>query len=166
MTEGSEPQFLALLQHHRKIVLKVASMYCWDAEERRDLAQEIVLQLWRAYPGYDRGRPFSTWMYRIALNVAISSARRSARRGLEVPLDEMAADVIDAASGAGHDDRVEALYRYMATLVPLDRALVMLYLDERSYREIADVLGISETNVATKISRLKQRMRRDVAARQ
>jgi len=166
MTERSEPQFLELLQQHRKIVLKVASMYCWEAEERRDLAQEIVLQLWRAYPSYDRERPFSTWMYRIALNVAISSARRSARRGVEVPLDEVATDVIDAASGAGSDDRVDALYRYMATLAPLDRALVMLYLDERSYREIADVLGISETNVATKISRLKQRMRRDVAARQ
>ncbi len=166
MTERSEPHFLELLQLHRKIVLKVASMYCWDPEERRDLAQEIVLQLWRAYPSYDQERAFSTWMYRIALNVAISSARRSARRGLEVPFDETANDVIDATSGAGPDDRVEALYRYMQTLAPLDRALVMLYLDERSYREIADVLGISETNVATKINRLKQRMRRDVAARQ
>jgi RNA polymerase sigma-70 factor (ECF subfamily) len=165
MDDQSEPQFLEFLNDHRKIVLKVASMYCRDPEERRDLAQEIVLQLWRAYPGYDRERPFSTWMYRIALNVAISSARRAARRNLEVPLEETTGDVIDLAGRAAPDDRIEALYQYMATLAPLDRALVMLYLDERSYREIADILGISETNVSTKINRLKQRMRRDVAAR-
>ncbi len=150
---------MSLLDHHHGIVVKVASLYCWRAEDRRDLAQEIALQLWRAFPAYDERRPFSTWMYRIALNVAISAARKAARRPQHASLEDHGVDPIDTTSRAEPNDHVVTLYRFMARLDPLNRALLALYLDECSYRQIADVLGITETNVATKISRLKQRIR-------
>jgi len=163
MTDRSG-QFLALLEAHQKIVFKVASVYCWDAAERDDLRQEITLQLWRAFPSYDPRRVFSTWMYRIALNVAISFARKAGlRRRTIAPLDDAAVDLPASASAREPDEQVGALYRCLEALDPLNRALLLMYLDERSYREIAEVLGISETNVATKISRLKQRLRSELA---
>lgn len=167
-TDSLRDRFEALFDRHRKIVFKVANTYCRHAEDRRDLAQEICVQLWRAFPGYDEQRPFSTWMYRVALNVAISFARRaSQRRRHMVALDDGAAEPVDdRAATSAADDRVRALYRIIDGLPELDRALMLLYLEDHGYREIAEVLGISETNVATKINRLKQRIRQGVLQQQ
>jgi RNA polymerase sigma-70 factor, ECF subfamily len=155
-------RFSALLQAHRGIVAKVAHAYCRDAHEQQDLAQEIAAQLWRAFPRYDSARPFSTWMYRVALNVAISHVRRAVPRPTAVPLEEhhhesVASDV--DADGLERDERVRALYRVIDGQPPLDRALLLLWLDEVSQREIAEVLGLTESNVSTKLQRLKQRIR-------
>jgi len=157
-------QFHELLERHRKIVFKVANSYSRHPEDRADLTQEIATQLWRAFPGYDGERSFSTWMYRIALNVAISFLRNSQQRNLHsVPLDDEHYNAIgDTGVHAEADERVRLLHRFIAQLDGLNRALLLLYLDEKSYHEIADILGISETNVATKISRLKQRIRTDM----
>src|SRR5207247_681620 len=123
------------------------------------------LQLWRSFPGYDRERRFSTWMYRVALNTAISFARAARTRGERgVPLEESAAAALaEAPPPPGIDDRMAALDRFLQGLDELDRALVVLYLEDKSYREIAEILGISETNVGTKISRCKAKMRRQLA---
>lgn len=164
MAMDTQQQFHALFEHHRKIVFKVANTYSRHPEDRADLAQEIAAQLWRAFPGYDPDRSFSTWMYRIALNVAISFVRRRRHDRHTEPLDDGHAEVVgDAGVDYETDERVRALDRFIAQLESLNRALLLLYLEERSYREIADILGISETNVATKISRLKQRIRQDMA---
>ncbi|MFD0322583.1 RNA polymerase sigma factor [Lysobacter gummosus] len=158
-------RFEALLQAHRGIVYKVANSYCRGEEDRADLAQEIAGQLWRAFPGFDPARGFSTWMYRIALNVAISHVRSNApRQRHAVALDEHLHDVADESAADPETElRVHALNRMIAALEPLNRALLLLYLEEHSYREIGEVLGLSETNVATKIARLKQRIRSDLA---
>lgn len=163
-------RFTSLLDEHRGIVLKVANTYCRHAEDRRDLAQEIAAQLWRAFPGYDPARPFSTWMYRIALNVAISHLRTANSRPAGIPLDDHheaeAHDRLMVGDGAGQhesDQRIRALYAVIERQQPLDRALLLLWLEERSQREIADVLGITESNVSTKLNRLKQRIREQLA---
>lgn len=159
-TADAHRQFHALLERHRKIVFKVANTYCRDPHDRADLAQEIAAQLWRAFPGYDGARTFSTWMYRIALNVAISFRRSSGQHERQtVAFDESLHDIAFDSGDAESDERVRALYRCIDALDPLNRALLLLYLDERSQREIAEILGITETNVATKIARLKQRLR-------
>lgn len=162
---GSQRErFGQLLEQHRRIVLKVANSYASLAEDRADLAQEISVQLWRAFPGYDESRSFSTWMYRIALNVAISHLRRTGHRALHtLPLDESAHEGALVGSIAEPDERVRALEAFMERLEPLNRALFLLVLEERAYREIAEILGLSETNVATRISRLKQRIRNDTS---
>ena len=163
MPADSQESFGALLERHRGIVFKVANTYAHGADDRADLAQEIAAQLWRAYPRYDPARTFSTWMYRIALNVAISFVRTDLRRDREsVPLDDGLHDL--AGDGADHEkeQQIRALHRFIALLPPLDRALMLLYLEDRSGREIAEVLGISESNVTTKLGRLKQRIRSEI----
>ncbi len=163
-TASRREQFQTLLERHRGIVLKVANTYCRHAEDRRDLAQEIAAQAWKAFAAWDATRPFSTWLYRIALNVAISfvrSTRHPARQALA--LDELDSEPgHDDDATRETDDGIRALYRVIERFDPLNRALLLLYLDEKSQREIAEILGISETNVATKIGRLKQRIRDDI----
>jgi RNA polymerase sigma-70 factor (ECF subfamily) len=155
-------RFLDLLETHRKILYKICNAYCQRPEERDDLAQEIVVQLWTSFAKYDATLRFSTWMYRIALNVAISFYRRSAAGGRR--LVAAGAELLEVAdpTAEASEDALE-LRRCIARLDELDRALVLLYLDGNSHREIAEVLGISETNVGTKIGRLKARLRQDLA---
>ncbi|MHC9085125.1 RNA polymerase sigma factor [Luteimonas sp. RIT-PG2_3] len=157
----SRQAFVERVHRHRGIVLKVASTYASHPDDRADLQQDILAQLWRAWPGYDERRAFSTWMYRIALNVGISFLRgQQQRQRHAVPYDDSVHDAVDEH---GHDheaaEQLQLLQQFIATLAPLDRALLLLYLDDRSTREIADVLGVGDSNVTTKINRLKQRIR-------
>jgi len=162
--DNTRQVFGELLERHRGIVFKVANSYCRNAEDRADLAQDIAVQLWKAWPSYDPARSFTTWMYRIALNVAISSLRASeTRERASLPLDEALHDVADA-NAADHevDQQLRLLERFIRRQPALDRALLLLYLDERNQREIGEILGISETNVSTRIGRLKQRIREEI----
>lgn len=161
-TNDARDAFGTLLQRHSGIVFKVANSYAQGVDDRAELAQEIAAQLWHAYPKYDPARSFSTWMYRIALNVAISHLRHLElrRRHDAVPLDDALHDVADGnAADPEQEQRLRLLQGIIARQPPLDRALLLLYLEERSQREIAEILGITESNVSTKIGRLKQRIR-------
>ncbi|EIM01754.1 RNA polymerase subunit sigma-70 [Rhodanobacter thiooxydans] len=166
--KADQQHFEALWREHRGIVLKVASVYAYGAEERDDLVQEIGAQLWRSFDGYDgRRAKFSTWLYRIALNVAISQSRRrrSAPEQRFEPLQMHHLETIGGGEGiAEADERLVELYAFVGTLDPLNRALILLYLEDRSYTEIAEVLGISETNVATKLGRIRQKWRGQMTA--
>lgn len=143
------------------IVHKVARAYCWSTDDRDDLEQDILAQAWRAYSSYDPARPFGTWLYRVALNVAISWVRTHVpRQRVTVPLDPGLHDAGAPPFDPIAAERVRALTEALRQLEPLDRALMLLYLDDHSHRDIAAVLGLSETNVATKLHRLKQRLRR------
>lgn len=160
--EALQRRFSELLQANRGIVFKVAAVYARTPENRRDLEQEIAAQLWRAFRHYDEARgKFSTWMYRVALNVAISELRRRRRCGPErfEPLEDRHLETIAAEPAEERDERLQTLYAFIEGLAPLERALILLYLEERSYAEIADVLGISETNVGTRIGRIKHKLR-------
>ncbi|MGC1379762.1 MAG: RNA polymerase sigma factor [Candidatus Baltobacteraceae bacterium] len=163
-TQELQAAFVAELDRHRGILLKVARAYCRDSATREDLAQEIVAQLWRAYPRFDASRSFSTWMYRIVVNVAISFHRTQMRATRNVVATEGALfDRLPAQYEDGYDDRLELVYALVGELDGLNRALMMLYLDDYPYAEIAAILGISESNVATKIGRIKERLRRATA---
>ena len=165
--ESAKAQFEKLLQQHAGIIRKIAIGYARTESDRRDLMQEIAVQLWRAYPRYSAKRPFSTWMYRIALNVAISFLRKNTRPGrVTVPFDESVHDVAHEHSGPSEmQERIEMLQQLIANCRPLDRALLLLYLDDCSYREIAAVLGLTETNVATKLGRLKEQLRQKLTTK-
>ena len=155
--------FAAQLEDHQRIVFKVASVYARTQEDRRDLEQEICTQAWRSFGRFDEGRAkFSTWLYRIALNVAISQARRQpwAEADRTVPLESQHLDRVGGGEAIDEpDERIAELHRFIGQLDVLHRALIVLYLEERSYAEMAEILGISPTNVATKISRIKQTLR-------
>ena len=155
-------EFIELLELNRKMVFKVTNTYCRRQQDRDDLTQEIMGQLWRAFPAYDPARSFSTWMYRIALNVAIAFVRSQNRRQT-VSLDDQLHDLADrCGNDPDLDEHIRELYCFIDQLDQLNRALLLLYLEERSDREISEILGITETNVATKIGRLKVQMNRDL----
>ena len=154
--------FSELLQRHGGIVFKVANTYARGRDDRADLAQEIAAQLWRAWPKYDASRSVTTWMYRIALNVAISHVRSNSLRLRHdaVPLDEDLHDIADGNAGDPETEQpLRLLQQFIARQAPLDRALLLLYLEDHKQGAIADILGITESNVSTKIGRLKQRIR-------
>ncbi len=160
-TNSQEAQFVALLEDHRKLIFKIANAYSRDEEDRRDLLQEIALQLWRSFPKYDDAYATSTWIYRIALNVSISHLRRESRRRKNIlPANERLIDFAVAAQDEGPEpEDLQLLRRFIAELPPLERALILLYLEEKKQREIGDILGMTASNVSTKLGRIKQKLR-------
>jgi len=157
-----EDEFLGLLEQHKKILFKVANLYCRNRADLADLVQEIVLHAWHSFGRYDRSRPFSTWLYRIALNVSISAYRAETRRSRTiVPADE---SIVEIAAPLSEAAKLEAQLRLLHNLISqfgdLDKALVLLYLDGNSHDVIGEILGISVTNVGTRINRIKQKLQR------
>ena len=165
MTSPAQERFQNLMEEHKKILYKVCHSYCRNPGDRDDLAQEIIVQLWRSFRSFDQRVRFSTWMYRIALNVAISFYRRESVRARHVvPGSEHLLEAVDQT--ANRSEEMQVLYEWIEGLDPLHKALVILYLDGNNYQEIADVLGISQTNVATKINRLKETLRQGAGVKQ
>jgi RNA polymerase sigma-70 factor (ECF subfamily) len=163
----TDTDFLAALSTHKGILYKVANAYCSRAEDRGDLIQDIVLELWRAWPKFDPARAqASTWMYRVAMNVAISMQRSDARRvrealPLDAPLLDLAAADAELASG---DDDLHALQQLLARFDPVGRAIVLLYLEGYGHDEIAELTGLSTSNVSTRMHRIKQQLSRESLA--
>ncbi len=154
--EQKSEQFLAVVDTYKGIIYKIANSYCNDAETRKDLVQEIIVQLWRAFDRYDDQYKRSTWIYRIALNVAISFYRKENRRKeISNPLNDSILSFSDADQEYETESNLGLLHQFISELKELDKALMLLYLDEKSHKEIAEIIGITETNVATKIGRIK-----------
>lgn len=152
--------FSAQLHEHKGIVYKVAHAYARNPEDWKDLSQEIILQVWKSYHRFDQRFKFSTWMYRVALNVAISTYRRESRRtSAVVSMEEIVFELAAQPEQADPDGHIAELYRIIGQFDELNRALMLLYLDDTGYRDIALILGISETNVSTKINRLKLKIK-------
>lgn len=152
----SPDEFLERLGSHRNVLYKVANAYCRAEADRDDLVSEMVAHLWRSYGRYDDRYAFSTWAYRIALNVAISFYRKHRR---ELPFATDWDDAAERIAAPGADEQLELLLSFIHQLEPIDRALMLAYLDGYAHAEIASMLGLSQTNVATKISRLTGRLR-------
>jgi RNA polymerase sigma factor (sigma-70 family) len=157
---SNKADFLQLIEQNKGIIYKVARSYGKNEEDREDLFQEIIIQLWRSFDRYDDQYKLSTWMYRIALNVAISFYRKQRRRiASESPLTESMVDVAGDEPNSDLESNINLLQQFINELNELEKALMILYLESKSYKEIAEILGISETNVATKISRVKNQLK-------
>jgi len=152
--------FAEAIARHAGILRKVAATYCSTDHDRADLIQDILVQLLAARESYDPQRPLSTWMYRLALNVAISQVRSRYRQArLIVPIEDDHLEVPEP--GVDHESRQERalLDRAMQGLDPLNRAIMLLYLDGYSQAQIGEIVGISASNAGTKITRIKQQLR-------
>jgi RNA polymerase sigma factor (sigma-70 family) len=158
----NESEFTALMVRHAGLIHKLAYAYCREPEARQDLVQEIAVQLWRARHRYDARFRHSTWIYRIALNVAVSFYRRERRHRDQV---EAIGDLDTGDHGwlvveqVTPSEELQWLQRCIDELSPLDKTLALLYLEDLDHAEIAEVLGISVSNVGTKIARMKDRLR-------
>ena len=150
--------FLELLSKHQKIIFKVGHMYFDSPEDQKDLAQEIIMQLWKSFEKYDPKFKVTTWMYRIALNVAISFRRKyTARKKYE---SDYAAHfvTIDQRPTEEDTENIRLLRKFIVQLDEMNRALIILYLDGNSHQEIAEVLDISVSNVGTRVGRIKKKL--------
>lgn len=153
----TETLFLSLINQHKAIIHKVSKMYMNYAEEQRDLFQEIVMQLWKAYPTFKGNSKFSTWMYRVALNTALVYFKRDKRKVDKTSLDENL-DVIDVNESDAKEEKLAYLYKAVHELNAVEKALIFLFLENQSHREIAENLGISEVNARVKLNRTKEKL--------
>ena len=153
-----QSRFLDLVQTHQGVIRKVAALYARDRADREDLFQEIVVQLWTSFESFRGDAAFSTFLYRVALNTALMRLRRAYR---QPAVDAgRAIDDLPAPEARRHDEDVERLYGAIRQLGPVDRAIVLLVLEERSYEDIASVTGLSAGNVSVRLVRAKERLRR------
>lgn len=154
-----QDNFTDIVHQHKGLIYKVANAYCADAEDRKDLVQEILLQLWKAFPRYDPQYQRSTWIYRIALNTAISFYRKDHRRKATMaPLPDDIL-VLETDQPPPREAALQQLQQFISALPELDRALMLLYLEDRSHAEMAEILGLSVSNVGTKISRIRAQLK-------
>lgn len=157
-TQTKKEHFLSLILNNKNIIYKVCHTYCQSQDDREDLVQEIIIQLWKSSENYNSQYKLSTWIYRISLNVAISFYRSEHRRKRELlPFDETIIEMIeDTCESDELEESIQILNGFINDLNKLNKALILLYLDDLSYEDISKILGITKTNVATKIYRIKQ----------
>ena len=147
--------FQKIIEQHKGILFKVARTYCKNEADRLDLIQEIVIQFWLSFHKYKDNFKVTTWLYRISLNVAISFYRKNeVRKSNNVALSEQFTQIKEDDKSE-KEQQLNLLELFISELKEIDRALMFLYLEERSYKEIAEILGISETNAATRVGRIK-----------
>ena len=151
--------YLDLLEQHKGIIYKVTQAYTRELRDREDLQQEIAFQLWRAWPQYSPRFKVSTWVYRIALNVAISFVRKSARRPKSLAAEDAKLLTLQSTDHQEAEEQHLWLHRFIDELNHLDKAVILLYLDDWPQQDIADTLGLSLTNVSTKINRIKNQLK-------
>ena len=157
--QEAEKEFEAHIRTHEQLLYKICRMYADSHPDRQDLFQEIVIQLWRSFPGYKGGSKFSTWLYRVAINTAISGLRRKKDFITSYqPADLIALHTYDVHADTG-EEQVQQLYDAIAQLNKIEKAIVMLYLEEKTYEEMEEILGINQGNLRVKMTRIKEKLR-------
>ena len=152
--------FTELIRENKGIIFKICNAYCPGRDDRDDLAQEIIYNLWKSFPGYKAEFKFSTWMYRIALNVAISFYRKEQNKKRRITYSEnLLVFEEDSSANTEEEKNLRLLLKFIGELKEIDKSIMLLYLGNKPYREIAEITGISESNVATKINRIKDKLK-------
>ena len=152
--------FESIIEKNKGIIYKVANSYCKDSDDCKDLVQEIIIQLWRSFKRFDHSSKLSTWMYRVALNVAISFYRKDSKRKMfSSELTENLIAIIPENEPSVTEGQINQLQQFIAELKDMDRALMILYLEDRTQKEMGEIMGLTETNVSTKIARIKEKLR-------
>ena len=158
MTYSESQKFVGMVQENKGLIYKVTRIYSRNEQDRDDLFQEIVEQLWKSMDKYDSKYKLSTWMYRIALNVAISFYRKeSVRKKARLHPEN---NILLREPESSANENLELLYQYIDELNSMDKALMLLYLEEKKAKEISEILGISASNVTTKVGRIKEHLRK------
>jgi RNA polymerase sigma factor (sigma-70 family) len=162
MSRSEKDALLQILKDHKGILIKIIRSYCKNQDDWKDLEQEIIVQIWKSLKSYDPQYKMSTWIYRIALNVAISHYRRDKKRQGDTPIEDVIFTLTEETSHDEHQEKVDLLYRFIGNLNEFDKAMVILYLEDRSHSDIASIMGITTTNVGTRLSRIKNKLRTSI----
>jgi RNA polymerase sigma-70 factor (ECF subfamily) len=159
VTKELEQKFVADLEENQNIVHKVCKIYTNNQDAHNDLFQEISIQLWKAYPKFRGEAKFSTWMYRVALNTAITLYRKSKRSIQTQDFDSVLYKIESTQYDDTEEQQLKLLYKAVHHLSDIEKALVFLYLEDKNYKEISETMGISEVNARVKMNRVKNKLR-------
>lgn len=150
-------EFLDELDRHQGILQKICFVYSKNSLEKEDLCQEIILQLWKSYPSFKRESAFSTWMYRVALNTALSITKKNQ---LFIKSEEIYESSFDMEYSMNLTEDIKVLYRAISQLNKVEKAIILLWLEDKSYEEIADTIGMSVKNISVKLVRIKAKLKK------
>jgi RNA polymerase sigma-70 factor (ECF subfamily) len=152
-------KFLELIEQNQDIVHKICGLYAGNRDDHKDLSQEIICQLWKSYQSFRGDSKFTTWMYKVGLNTALLNVRRNRRRVRTESLREHHGDIPAGIAGPDKHTELNRLYEAINRLPKFDRAILLLHLEQLPYREIAEVIGISEANVSVRLVRIKKKLK-------
>ncbi|MCF8335149.1 MAG: sigma-70 family RNA polymerase sigma factor [Bacteroidales bacterium] len=153
-------EFLKLISEHQDLIRKVAAIYYKNRADREDAFQEILVSLWQAYPTFRGESKFSTWLYRVALNTVISRFRKASNKVRKNQSDIQITDELLGSSKEDLSEEIECLYRAIEQLSDIEKAIIMLYMEEKTYEDIAEIMGMTQTNVGVKINRIKKKLKK------
>jgi RNA polymerase sigma factor (sigma-70 family) len=157
----SPEEFVNRVHEHRAMLHKVCNLYCFSEHDRQDLFQEIIVQLWKSWPRFRGESKFGTWLYRIALNTAISGLRKQKKRFTSVDPESLGgAETPDIPYPAEKEEQLQQLYHAIGQLTEVEKALVMLYLEDKSYEEMEEIMGMNQNNLRVKMNRIKDKLRK------
>lgn len=159
MNKEREHSFVLLLEEHQNIVHKVCRLYTNSYDEHNDLFQEITIQLWRSFDKFRGDSKFSTWMYRVALNTAITLYRKSKRRVKTQEIEPIQFKIKADSYDDTEELQLKSMYSAIKKLNDIEKALVLLYLEDKNYKEISETMGISEVNARVKMNRVKTKLK-------
>jgi len=158
-----ENKFVDLVDKHQNLIHKICKLYTNSTAEHKDLFQEITIQLWKAYPKFRGDSKFSTWMYRVGINTAITIYRKSKRRIRSDNFDDVSYKIPeDNPYNDQEDKQLEAIYEAVKALNDIEKAIVFLYLEDKSYREISETIGLTEVNARVKMNRIKNKLKKQL----
>lgn len=154
-----EKQFERLISEHELLIHKVCRIYAYSNADRQDLFQEIVIQLWKAYPKFRGDAKFSTWLYRVAINTAVTGLRKQKDLVTSYEPGNLPVGISDENPGAIEEEQLQQLYNAIGQLNEVEKAIVMLYMEDRSYDEMEEILGIGQGNLRVKMNRIREKLR-------
>lgn len=156
----TENEFLSMLEQNIGIIIKISNVYTYTTQDRKELISDIIFELWKSYPKFKGNSKVSTWLYRVALNIALKSKRKRDNNKILL-VDELLTFDANGFFDTLEEDRSEInqLYKCIEQLDPINKAIILLYLDEKSNNEIAIIIGISRTNVSTRLSRIREQLK-------
>jgi len=154
MKKDLKEQFIQIVQAHQGIINSICRIYFAAAEDQKDARQEIILQLWKAYPSFRGEAKLSTWIYKVGLNTVLYQLRKTKKRPTKIALTTL----VDLPSPSLLDDDFQQLQQLISLLKAEDKALIILYLEGYSHKEIADTLVTTPTNISTRLNRIKKRL--------
>lgn len=156
----SEMDISQIIEDNRHLIYKVVNSYCSDNNEQEDLIQDIIFQIIKSYERFDHKVKVTTWMYKIAFNVSISYYRKlKTRKKHMVAMSSKMVTIIEEES-SGMDEKINQLRKFVQEFDPLNKAILIMYLDGNNHKEISEAMGISVSNVGTKISRIKTQLKK------
>ncbi|WP_297795938.1 sigma-70 family RNA polymerase sigma factor [uncultured Eudoraea sp.] len=155
---GKEESFTRIIKENEGVIFKITTVYTQDGQDQKDLYQEIVYQLWKSFDSFRNESKISTWMYRVALNTAISQFKKRKKHSITTSIDQV---VLRQTENYNPDfeNKLKIIYEHIHQLNILEKGLILLLLEGKKYEEIAKITGLSETNVGTRISRIKQKLK-------